>query len=263
MSKRETREKGVWVSERSFLQPRKEGRVSASVWLSDLQECRICGRASLLFFLAGCLWPAVSFFLFLCRFTCLPSPTHFVWILLGYSHCRGTQRLIGLSDTVQLSFIPVQYFPINFSETFQRWGGSGSQSLWFIFSPFTPSSVSSRQVCPLHPLSVPLLRRSFGFVSSPHRRAVTVFLLGRGAPWVGAAVRWRAAAGGGGSVGQGQGRVRRRGEEVPIPFWGAQRGRRRKGERQRESSHVEKPANPARHLRRREETVRVSAQPVE
>lgn len=77
-SSRRDRDKRKKASEQSFLQPRKEGRVSASVWLSDLQECHICGRASLLFFLAGCLWPAVSFSsffssLFLCRFTCLPS----------------------------------------------------------------------------------------------------------------------------------------------------------------------------------------------
>ncbi len=77
--------------EQSFLQPRKEGRVSASVWLSDLQECHICGRASLLF-LAGCLWPAVSFSssFSLCLSLHVSLPTQFVWILLGYSHCRGT-----------------------------------------------------------------------------------------------------------------------------------------------------------------------------
>lgn len=65
----ETRER-EWTSEQSFLQPRKEGRVSASVWLSDLQECRICGRALLHFF--GRL-AVTSCLLFLCRFTSLPS----------------------------------------------------------------------------------------------------------------------------------------------------------------------------------------------
>lgn len=55
--------------------------------------------------------------------------------------------------------------------------------------------------------------------------------------------------------GERQGGVRWRGQRFPISFLGAQHGRRREGERQRKSSHVEKPANAARHLRRREETI--------
>lgn len=66
-------------------------------------------------------------------------------------------------------------------------------------------------------------------------------------------------------MGQGQrerqGGVRWCGQGVPIPFWVAQCGRRRKWEGQRESSHVEKPANTACHLRRPEETT--SVQPAE
>lgn len=66
-------------------------------------------------------------FLFLCSSVAsrVSLPVQFVWILLSYSHCSGTQKLIGLSDTVhivQLSFVPVQYFPINFSVKVPRWG---------------------------------------------------------------------------------------------------------------------------------------------
>lgn len=110
------------------------------------------------------------------------------------------------------------------------------------------------------PCPSPLLQRSFGLVPSSHCGAITVFLLGGGAPRGGAAVGGGATAGGGGSVGEGegegerQGGVRRCSRRLPIPFLGAQHGRRREGERQRKSSHVEEPADAARHLWRREET---------
>lgn len=64
-SSRRDGDKRKKVSEQSFLRPRKEGRVSASVWLSDLQECCICDRASLLFFwqsVCDQLSPFPSFF---------------------------------------------------------------------------------------------------------------------------------------------------------------------------------------------------------
>lgn len=97
-----------------------------------------------------------------------------------------------------------------------------------------------------------VLRRRFGLVSPSHHRAV--LLPGGGGPWPGAAVRRRAAAGRDQSVlegqGQRQGCVGRRRQGVPVPFCCSQHGRRREGERQRESSHVEKPAHTSRHLRR-------------
>lgn len=49
---------------------------------------------------------------------------------------------------------------------------------------------------------------------------------------------------------EGQGGVRWVGKGVPVPIWGAQSSRRRKWEGQGESSHVEKPANATRHLRK-------------
>lgn len=114
-------------------------------------------------------------------------------------------------------------------------------------------------VTPLWPtryrsLPLTILRGSFSLVSSHHHGTGTVLPFGGGAPRRGATV-WRgAAAGGGGSVRQGQregqGCVRWRGQGVSIPILGTQDGRRWKRERQRETCHVEKPANAARHLRR-------------
>lgn len=128
--------------------------------------------------------------------------------------------------------------------------GLGVISLRFKLTP----SLSA----PLLP-ACPLLRRSFGLISSHHCGAITVFLLGGGAPWGRAAVWRRATAGGDGSVGkgqrEGQGVVRWCGQGIPIPFWWAQGSRRWKRERQRESSHVEEPANTPCHLSRREEHI--------
>lgn len=110
----ETRER-EWASEQSFLQPRKEGRVSASVWLSDLQECRICGRALLHFF--GRL-AVTSCLLFLCRFTSLPSNP----VSLDSARLQPLQRnsadwFVGYGPYCPVVFFLIQvcYCPVNFS----------------------------------------------------------------------------------------------------------------------------------------------------
>lgn len=89
------------VSRASSSPGRKEEFPLASDCLTCKNVAFVAGLCSI--FLAGLLWPAVSFFSVASR---LFLPTQFLWILLGYSPCRGTQ-LIGLSDTVhtvQLSF---------------------------------------------------------------------------------------------------------------------------------------------------------------
>lgn len=125
--------------------------------------------------------------LFLCSFPFFPSvasrnslPAQFVEILLGYNQCRGTIKRFSL-DT---SFIPVRYLPLNSSIKVPEWGksvqkGPGSQHRWVGF---------------LIP-ACPFLRWSFGLVSSGYRGAVTIFPLGGGAPWGGAAVGGGTAAG--------------------------------------------------------------------
>lgn len=106
-------------SRASFSPGRKEEFPLAS-------DCLTCKNVVFVAGLRSFFWQAVcdqlsafppllfSLSLFLCRFTCLP-PTQFLWILLGYSYCRETRKLIGLPDTVHIvrlsSFIPVQYFP--------------------------------------------------------------------------------------------------------------------------------------------------------
>lgn len=142
----ETRER-EWASEQSFLQPRKEGRVSASVWLSDLQECRICGRALLHFF--GRL-AVTSCLLFLCRFTSLPSNP----VSLDSARLQPLQRnsadwFVGYGPYCPVVvffffFIQVCYCPVNFSSK----GEGIERSVCFkLHSPIPIHETS----LPLHP----------------------------------------------------------------------------------------------------------------
>lgn len=160
------------------------------------------------------------FLLFLCSSVTsrVSLPTHFLWILHSYSHCRGTQKLIGLPDTVQLSVIPVQHLLGYFYVNVLTW----------------QESISLVRAAPsLPPTAHPLLRRRFGLISSHYRGAVTIFLLGWGATWGGTAIG-RGAATGSRSVRQGERKgqwgVRWCCQGVPISFQGAQSSRRRKRE---------------------------------
>lgn len=166
-------------------------------------------------------------------------PAQILWILLVFSRCRGCPVVSDFGRRI-----------------------SRELKLKCLSGEFGKCSLRVRPVLtPLIQIPPPpsaVLRRSFSLISAHHHRAGAVFLFGGGAPWGGATVWRRAVAGGGGSVKQGQ----RCGHGVSIPIWGAQDSRRWKWERQRETRHVEKPADAPRHLRRQEATS-PSEQPAE
>lgn len=84
------------------------GRKEEFPLASDLQECRVCGRASLLFFGRLSVTSCLLFLFFLCCFACLPSNP---FSLDSAQPLQRNQELIGLPDYRPLVCYSSPIFP--------------------------------------------------------------------------------------------------------------------------------------------------------